>query len=297
LLFGYEGDSNVITLVGKGEGGVSELVDKLDNKSVGYALVKETEKIDDSLTIKFAYIAWIPDEIPRMLRARLGTHSGSIQDFLAPYHVDIHANNRSEVSEDIVRDTIKRAAGTANRVLSGAPSGASGSGHRSGVSFSGKASGKAPAPPASSGNVTILDVAEVKAALQDVRKDGTDTDWALVGYDGPNSNNLILLGKGTGGIDALSEKLSSDIVGYGLVRTTEKIDASVTVKFIWIDWAGENINRMLRARLGTHSGTVKELFAPYHVDLHTSEKNEVTEEHIRKIIKKAAGTASYVRDD
>lgn len=49
----------------------------------------------------------------------------------------------------------------------------------------------------------------------------------------------------------------ADIVAYGLLRITEKFDNSDTVKFIYIRWVGESIHRMLRARLGTHSGAVK----------------------------------------
>ncbi len=51
--------------------------------------------------------------------------------------------------------------------------------------------------------------------------------------------------------------INLDIVGYGLVRIVEKFDDSDTVKFVFIKWVGENIHRMLRARLGTHSGSVK----------------------------------------
>jgi hypothetical protein len=46
-------------------------------------------------------------------------------------------------------------------------------------------------------------------------------------------------------------------VGYGLVRLVERFDDSDTVKFVYIRWVGENIHRMLRARLGTHSGAIK----------------------------------------
>jgi len=302
VLFGYEGgDSNTITLLGQGHGGVEELASHLNDKLVGYGLVKEIEKIDESNTVKFAYINWIGEEIPRMLRARLGTHSGAIKDFLGSYHVDIKATQKDEVTSEVVRHTIKRAAGTADHVLkstsSSGGSGSSGSQYRSGISQSSKSNSQkaGSVPGGKEANVRFLDESEVKAALKDVRSDSSDTDWALVVYDGPNSNNLILSGKGNGGISELSDRLDNDIVGYALLRETERIDESLTVKFVFIDWTGENINRMLRARLGTHSGAVKEMFAPYHVDLHTSDKPEVSEEHIRGIIKKAAGTGNYVR--
>lgn len=128
-----------------------------------------------------------------------------------------------------------------------------------------------------------------------MRSDATPTNWALVSYEGANSNNLVLVGKGAGGMEELSSQLNNDIVGYALLRETERIDESNTVKFVFVNWVGENINRMLRARLGTHSGSVKDIFSPYHVDIQTSDIGEVSEDHVRKIIKKAAGTANYVQ--
>eukprot|EP01113_Clastostelium_recurvatum_P039131 TRINITY_DN593_c0_g1_i2.p1 TRINITY_DN593_c0_g1~~TRINITY_DN593_c0_g1_i2.p1 ORF type:complete len:535 (-),score=200.03 TRINITY_DN593_c0_g1_i2:99-1625(-) len=305
LLFGYEGgDSNTITLLGQGTGGVSELASHLNNTTVGYGLVKEIERIDESNTVKFAYINWTPDNIPRMLRARLGTHSGTIQDFLSPYHADIRATTIDEVTEDAVVLAIKKAAGTADhvRAVGGSSGGSSSSSSfRSGVASGAKTTAtggpKVTIPSsggASSGGVKFVDTVEVKTALQDVRADGTDTNWALVSYEG-DSNNLVLVGKGAGGLAELSGHLSNDKVGYGLLRETERVDDSNTVKFVFINFTGENINRMLRARIGTHSGTVKEMFTPYHVDITTSDLNEVSEDNIRGIIKKAAGTGNYVR--
>jgi len=299
VLFGYEGgDSNTVVLLGQGSGGVNELVSQLSDSTVAYGLVKEIERIDESNTVKFAFINWVGENIPRMLRARLGTHSGAIQQFLTPYHVDIKPTQKGEVTEEIVRETIKRAAGTANRVLEKGsnPSPA----FRSGGPSSGGSKGVAgkvslPASASAPGGVKVIDEEEVRATLQQVRSDGSPTNWALVGYENPSSNNLVLIGKGTGGIEELTSHLHNDIVGYALLREIERIDESNTVKFVFIDWTGENINRMLRARLGTHSGVVKDTFSPYHVDLHTSDISEVSEDHIRKIIKKAAGTANYVQ--
>lgn len=56
-------------------------------------------------------------------------------------------------------------------------------------------------------------------------------------------------------------------MGYGLVRQSEKFDDSDRVMFAFINWTGENIHRMLRAKLGTHSGAIKEVFSPYHVNI------------------------------
>jgi len=51
---------------------------------------------------------------------------------------------------------------------------------------------------------------------------------------------------------------------------------------------------MQKAVLATHSGAVKELFHPYHVDIHASTEDEITEASIGDKIKNAAGTAVHV---
>ncbi|KYR02663.1 putative actin binding protein [Tieghemostelium lacteum] len=299
VLFGYEGgNSNNIVLLGKGTQGTQELISNLTPEIVGYGLVRIVEKIDNSNTVKFAFINWVGENIPRMLRARLGTHIGTIKELVQPYHVDIKCSVPSEISEDIVVDTISRSSGTKLNVLAGTSSPSSSS-PSSGGSYRGTSSGssggyKPSSVPTSSGSViNIENEAEVKAAIKDVRADSTDTNWCLVGYK--NDNTLTLLGSGNGGTDELVSHLKSNIVGYGLVREVEKIDLSETIKFAFIDFVGEEIPRMLRAKLGTHSGKVKELFQPYHVDLHPTQVSEISSEIITQRITTNSGTNSRVR--
>jgi hypothetical protein len=83
----------------------------------------------------------------------------------------------------------------------------------------------------------------------------------LYTYSGGNPNTVVLKGKGTGGVEELVNQLDDAAVGYGLVRLIERVDESDTVKFAYINWTGDNVPRMLRARLGTHSGAVKEFLS------------------------------------
>jgi hypothetical protein len=88
-----------------------------------------------------------------------------------------------------------------------------------------------------------------------------DVNWVIYTYSAGNPNTVVLKAKGTGGVDELVSHLDDATVGYGLVRLIERIDESDTVKFAYINWTGDNIPRMLRARLGTHSGAVKEFLS------------------------------------
>eukprot|EP01111_Echinosteliopsis_oligospora_P003829 TRINITY_DN1600_c0_g1_i1.p1 TRINITY_DN1600_c0_g1~~TRINITY_DN1600_c0_g1_i1.p1 ORF type:complete len:506 (+),score=171.78 TRINITY_DN1600_c0_g1_i1:77-1594(+) len=312
ILYSYENsNSNNVVLVGKGNGGVDELSANLSDDIVGYGLVRLIERIDESDTVKFAFINWTGDNVPRMLRARIGTHSGAVKEFLHPYHVDIQATHKSEVTEDIVVKTVKKAAGTASHIVNSPSSSSSSS--SSSVSTGGSSSGEAPrraAPdraqfkstasykPAVNKQelgISIVDADALKSAIADVRNDSTDTNWVLATYEGANSNTIKLLGKGSGGADEMISHLSDDMVGYGLYRTVETFDLTQNVRFAFINWVGENIHRMLRAKLGTHSGAIKELFSPYHVDLHATNQAEISSDILAERIRASMGTKDNVK--
>jgi len=143
--------------------------------------------------------------------------------------------------------------------------------------------------------IKLIDEEKLRADIKDVRNDNTDTNWVLVGYEGKKGNALISLGKGNGGIEELVSLLEDDMVGYALVRKTEKIDETLAVKFVHVVFLGENINRMHRARLGTHKGGVNALFAPYHVDIEATDKSELTDAALMNRIQDASGTNSKVK--
>jgi hypothetical protein len=300
VLLSYAGEnSNDVQLVGAGDGGLNELIPHLKPENVGYGLIRITERFDNSDTVKFVFIKWVGESIHRMLRARLGTHSGAVKEILAPYHVDIDATNLSEISEDIVTKTVSKASGTALHVREVQGGSASHSPsqlkHTSASSGSGYVKGGSPAgPPKSENNVKFDDEGAIKRAIQDLRSDATPTNWVLLTYDGPNSNTIKLAGSGTGGSAELISHLRDDNVGYGLVRQDERYDDSIRVMFAYINWVGENIHRMLKARLGTHSGSVKGILTPYHADIDATNHSEISPEIITTTIRRTMGTATRV---
>lgn len=52
-----------------------------------------------------------------MLAARQSVHSGSIKEFFAPFHVEIKASAKNEVSAAIVNETVGTTSGQKTRVL------------------------------------------------------------------------------------------------------------------------------------------------------------------------------------
>jgi len=296
VLVSYQGENtNDVGLLGKGDGGINELISHLKDNIVAHGLLRVTEKFDSSITVKFVYINWVGEGIHRMLRARLGTHSGAIKEIITPYHVNIDPTNLSEISEEIVTRTVSKASGTAVHVLATQQGGSSSpsSNFKGSSSPAGAVKGVSGVPK-STDNVKFGDEGGIRKAIQDVRNDATATNWVLLTYDGPNSNTIVLAGSGEGGSEELISRLKDDNVGYGLVRQQEKYDDSVRVMFAYVNWVGENIHRMQKARLGTHTGAVKGLLAPYHADIDATNYSEISPEIITSTIRLTMGTETRV---
>lgn len=243
---------------------------------IGYGLIRKEEQIDDSLTIKFAGILWVGDNVGRMQKAKTSVHRGGMQEFIGHVHTDIQASNKEEITDEILTRRIGESSGTASKVLSDesrqarigeikAPTGSATSKQapiRSQTSGSTSAT-KVASIPKSSGESIIkyTDENAIRNAIKDVRADSTPTNWVLVGYEGKKGNTLTLLGSGSSGLEEVSPLLENDMVGYILFRTTSRFDETEAVKFAFIEWKGENIDRMHKARLGTYSGIIKSLFS------------------------------------
>jgi len=296
-LVSYQGEnSNDVGLLGKGDGGVNELISHLKDNIVAHGLLRVTEKFDNSVTVKFVYINWVGESIHRMLRARLGTHSGAIKEIITPYHVNVDATNLSEISEEIVTRTVSKASGTAVHVLATQQGGSSSpsSSFKGGNSPAAGANKGVSGVPKGSDNVKFGDESTIRKAIQDVRSDATGTNWVLLTYDGPNSSTIVLAGSGDGGSEELISHLKDDNIGYGLVRQQEKYDDSSRVMFAYVNWVGENIPRMQKARLGTHTGAVKGILTPYHADIDATNHSEISPEIITSTIRLTMGTETRV---
>jgi len=306
----YESSNSAVLVVqaaGEGEeGNVAECVTHLNDNNVAYCIIRKTEQIDNSLTAKFIYIRWVGNAIPRMQKAKLGTHAGDIYNLFAPCHTSLDTPDLHEITDEHIMKLIMIASGTYKHVLEGHPTPAPQPQHKPQISSSSKpGTGRtAPAPRESDTHggavrtiervVEFHDEEGIKQAIQEVRNDSNDSDWILVTYDAPQSKTLKIAGIGNGGLHEMKSFLKDDVVMYGLLRVNERIDDSVTVKFVYVDWRGEQIHRMQRAKLATHSGAVRALFHPFSVDIQPTQEDELTEAILEKKVKSVSGTAVHV---
>jgi len=96
-------------------------------------------------------------------------------------------------------------------------------------------------------------------------------------------------------LDELLSHLKPDRVQYGLFRTTDTVDNTIAVKFVLILWVGEEVPFTRKARITTHKGEVTSFIGQYHVDCSCSNLNEINDDIIGDIVKRASGTAVYVK--
>jgi len=116
VLLSYEGNSNKIKLIGKGAQGLDEMLALLKDDMIAYGLYRTTDTIDNTVAVKFVLIIWVGERVPIIRKAKITTHKGDVTAFFGQYHVDINCSNLNEINEDIVRDHVQRASGTAVHV-------------------------------------------------------------------------------------------------------------------------------------------------------------------------------------
>jgi len=308
----FEFDGSKLVVCGTGTGTVDEeLVPKFREDAMMYALVRKIERFELTDTVKFAFITFIGSKTPFMMRGRLNAYSSMIDEVFSPYHVVVHAEYPNEVSDKIIVDAIAAASGTADHVLD-APVAAEPAPQpeqpEAPVEEKPKPEPKKPVKREPVASVPKTEVKsdqprardalyfneeeECRAAIAEVRNDECPTTWAAFGTD-KATGGARMLGKGVERAE-MDAVLTDKVVAWVLLRRTLRIDESETTKFVFINWIGENIPRMLRARLGTWSGTVQEFIQPYHVDINATSLDEITEDIIMNIIQEAAGTKIHV---
>jgi len=307
-------EENALDVKASGEGNVDdEMVKLLEPTVAGYGLVRKTEIIDESETIKFAYIVFLGDQVERRLKSKLSTFAGEVKQVFSPHHVTIEANNKSEVSDAIIIETIAKASGTKSHVLketihvqpvvksapkekaSETEAPAAEPEKKVNIKIEKKPKEVKKFEPAQGGDgPQFEDIDTITDAIADVRNDETDTKWMMVGITPDSNKKVKFLQKGSGEIDEMLPLLDDKNVCYGLIRRTLKIDDSITVKFVMFAWTGDNIPRMLRAKLGIYAGHLHNLLQPYHCDFCASNHSEFTEDIIQNLIATYSGQKSHL---
>ncbi|GAM16930.1 hypothetical protein SAMD00019534_001050 [Acytostelium subglobosum LB1] len=128
---------------------------------------------------------------------------------------------------------------------------------------------------------------ELAAAYQDVLTDATETNWCLFGYEG--ASNIVLQGKGTGGLAELVGNFAADQCQYAYLRVLSGDEESKRAKFVFISWCGESVGALKRAKMSVHKASVKQVIKNYGVEVHATTHDELDESALLTKIKKSSG--------
>jgi len=297
-----EGNLDTVRLVGSGTGGVDELASRLDPGSVQYGLVRNSQKIDLSTTVKFIYVYYVGNNVPALQRGKIGTAHGEMKKHFSPFHIDFEITDSNEISSDILEKKLNENSGKVNNVrdvsydssthergFTATSTKTSGTPKKSNFGFQGQnTETKKEAAIATSGGVA--------EAIADVRSDKSETNWVVTSYvDNDTKKPLQLLATGNGGVDELVNHLTTDLIAYVFIRIIDIIEGIKTVKFAFITFIGPDVSIMKKAKVSTNKGGVLALYNPVHVSLEITSPNEISDEKLLSTIQDASGSKSKVK--
>lgn len=255
--------------------------------------MRTEDKIDESVTIKFVFIHFIGNGLKPLHRAKISTHKGAVTKLFTPYHVDFTISEVDEISMELVHKRVSETSGSGSKVLN--KDGSTGSQQKTVAStstVSNTARNRNSVTTTSS--LAIVNEDEVKQAITNVRKDGSDINYALVGYVENSRDKIGLIASGAD-LEDLKSHLKEDSAFYGLYRVYETIDKSNTTKFVLISYLGDRTNPLLKAKTATHSGKVKDLLGQHHVSLFATSLDEITQEKIEDLVSKASMSRANIK--
>jgi len=258
-LFGYVDNNqyDTVKLIATGTGGGTELSNYLNDNIIAYGLIRVEDNIDGRVnTQRYVYVNWIGDDVPAMKKAKIGTNKASVTEIVGHYNMEITASTKAEITAEVIQDKVFSTTGSKSTAKNP---------WEFQQTESKKTEKKAASHVPTQSTVLFLNEDAIRNALKDVRNDNSATNWMLIRYT--KDGRLELLGTGSGDISEVTAKFTDDNVYYGLIRAQQKIDASVTIKFIYLHFIGENLAPRLRGIISTHKGAVDELFSPSHTKI------------------------------
>lgn len=111
-LFGYEGMSNDLKFVSKGDGGLLELTDDLNSGKIMYAFLKVD--VPDGSISKFVLINWQGEGAPTVRKGTCANHIKYVSKFFSGFHLTMHARTEDDLEEQLILDKLDKAGSAFN---------------------------------------------------------------------------------------------------------------------------------------------------------------------------------------
>jgi len=110
-VFGYEGSSNNLKVVGTGDGGLEEMIDRLSSSHIMYAFCKV---IDTKTSLpKCLLINWQGEGAPIVRKGTCANHIRDVEKLLKGAHITITARSEDDVEVDTIMEKLARATASA----------------------------------------------------------------------------------------------------------------------------------------------------------------------------------------
>ncbi|KAF7408645.1 drebrin-like protein [Vespula maculifrons] len=110
-VFGYEGQTNNLKVVGTGNGGLEEMIDRLSSSHIMYAFCRV---IDTKTSLpKCLLINWQGEGAPIVRKGTCANHIRDVEKLLKGAHITITARSEDDVEVDVIMEKLARATASA----------------------------------------------------------------------------------------------------------------------------------------------------------------------------------------
>ncbi|KAL0872175.1 hypothetical protein ABMA27_004582 [Loxostege sticticalis] len=111
-LFGYDGMSNDLKFVSKGDGGLTELIDDFNSGKIQYAFLKVD--VPNGSIPKCVLINWQGEGAPTVRKGTCANHIKHVAQFFTGFHLQMHARTEDDLDEKVILDKLSKAGSAFN---------------------------------------------------------------------------------------------------------------------------------------------------------------------------------------
>ncbi|KAG6461862.1 drebrin-like protein [Manduca sexta] len=111
-LFGYDGLSNDLKFVSKGDGGLIELIDDFNSGKIQYAFLKVD--MPSGSICKYVLINWQGEGAPTVRKGTCANHIKHVANFFTGFHLTMHARTEDDLDEKVILDKLAKAGSAFN---------------------------------------------------------------------------------------------------------------------------------------------------------------------------------------
>ncbi|XP_045767048.1 drebrin-like protein B [Maniola jurtina] len=111
-LFGYDGLTNDLKYISKGDGGLTELIDDFNSGKIQYAFLKVD--VPTGSISKYVLINWQGEGAPTVRKGTCANHIKHVAQMFTGFHLTMHARTEDDLDEKLILDKLSKAGSAFN---------------------------------------------------------------------------------------------------------------------------------------------------------------------------------------